>query len=180
MTQHHVVVAYDFSEHADRALQTAITLASADPTPILHFVTVIEVGQSYQLAGEVQEDLLRRLRVILQAVAPGRDLVFNVHVLIGNPIDEILGVAADVGAELILCGSHGRGKLSRLLVGSVSEALVHGARCPVMVVREQGYAHVELEQVVETEPHGPRRPRPHRYSYSSAGALTRPDEWPLG
>jgi nucleotide-binding universal stress UspA family protein len=44
-------------------------------------------------------------------------------------------MAADVGADVIVVGSHGRGAIERLLLGSVSEQVVRHAPCPVLVVR---------------------------------------------
>lgn len=53
----------------------------------------------------------------------------------GHPVNEILDLSEELGAELIVVGSRGRGPFRRLVLGSVSEAVVHYARCPVLVVR---------------------------------------------
>jgi nucleotide-binding universal stress UspA family protein len=45
MSKHQVVVAYDFSKHADVALQRAVELAVRDPDNVLHFVTVLDASQ---------------------------------------------------------------------------------------------------------------------------------------
>jgi universal stress protein A len=55
--------------------------------------------------------------------------------LIGNPASEILTVAEMEAAELIIMGSHGRRGLSRLVLGSVAEAVAHRAKCPVLIVK---------------------------------------------
>lgn len=47
---------------------------------------------------------------------------------------KILDVAQDIGADLIICGSHGRHGLS-LLLGSTANAILHGAKCDVLTVR---------------------------------------------
>jgi nucleotide-binding universal stress UspA family protein len=49
--------------------------------------------------------------------------------------DEILQVADEIGADLIVLGTHGRTGLGRLLMGSVAEQVVRRARCPVLTVR---------------------------------------------
>lgn len=179
MNQTKVVVAYDFSKFADVALQRAVELACKDPSNVLHFITVIDSSQDYQTADSVQKDLLARLRLIFEARQPGVEIDFYVHARIGSPVPEILGLAEEIGADLIICGSHGRGAVGRLLLGSVSEAVLHGARCPVLIVRLKGYRYVPLDKVVEIPPHGVRRAPPHRYSYSGSEILTRPSEWPL-
>jgi nucleotide-binding universal stress UspA family protein len=53
----------------------------------------------------------------------------------GPAVDEILDLAEEVGADLIVLGSRGHGPVERLVVGSISEGVVHHARCPVLVLR---------------------------------------------
>jgi len=179
MSKTQVVVAYDFSKHADVALQRAVEIACKDPSNVLHFVTVIDPSRDYLAADKVQQDLLGRLRLLFEARRPGVEIDFYVHARIGSPVPEILGLAEEVGADLIICGSHGRGTVGRLLIGSVSEAVLHGARCPVLIVRLKGYAYVALDKVVEVPPQGFRRSPPHRYTYTSTQIQTRPAEWPI-
>jgi nucleotide-binding universal stress UspA family protein len=54
---------------------------------------------------------------------------------VGKPGAEIVKAAADWPADVIVLGSHGRGGVGRLLVGSVAEAVMRHAPCPVLVVR---------------------------------------------
>jgi nucleotide-binding universal stress UspA family protein len=49
-------------------------------------------------------------------------------------VDAILTEAKDVGADMIVVGSHGRGAMYQLLVGSVSEGVLHRSRLPVLVI----------------------------------------------
>ena len=97
---------------------------------------------------------------------------------IGKPAEEILGLAKDVAAELIIVGSHGFRGVDRLLFGSVSEAVVRGARCPVLVVRPKTYEPVDLVDVVEATEHQ-RYVRPHRYSYNDDRVLQRSKDWTI-
>lgn len=55
----------------------------------------------------------------------------------GNPAVKIVKAAKSWPADLIVIGSHGRGGLDRVLLGSVAEAIVRQASCPVLVVRAQ-------------------------------------------
>jgi nucleotide-binding universal stress UspA family protein len=53
----------------------------------------------------------------------------------GHPAEEILRFAAEGGFDAVVMGTHGRGDLERLRFGSVAEAVVRGASCPVLVAR---------------------------------------------
>ena len=53
----------------------------------------------------------------------------------GHPVSSILDYAAEHGCDLIVMGTHGRGSLSHLLIGSVAERIVRKSQCPVLTVR---------------------------------------------
>ncbi len=61
--------------------------------------------------------------------------VAEAHPAIGRPDAEIVRIAEDLGAGLVVLGSRGLGSLKRALMGSVSESVVRHAHCPVLVVR---------------------------------------------
>ncbi len=58
------------------------------------------------------------------------------HLSSGKGDHEIVALAEEIGAGLIVMGSRGRGGIRRALMGSVSDAVVMHAHCPVLVVRE--------------------------------------------
>ncbi|MGR4064745.1 MAG: universal stress protein, partial [Vulcanimicrobiaceae bacterium] len=58
------------------------------------------------------------------------------RVLGGDPSDAIAACVADVGADLIVIGSHGRSGLPRLFLGSVAEGVLRKSPVPVLVIRE--------------------------------------------
>jgi len=64
----------------------------------------------------------------------GDDVPSTPEVLSGVPAEAVTHRAAELGADLIVVGSHRRGRLDRLLVGSVSEGIVRRATSPVIVV----------------------------------------------
>lgn len=53
----------------------------------------------------------------------------------GDPAEAVLEAASAEAADVIVLGSHGRGRLGRLILGSTSRRVTEGARCPVLVVR---------------------------------------------
>ena len=62
--------------------------------------------------------------------------VAEMHARVGRPNAEIVGLADELDAGLIVLGSRGLGPLRRALMGSVSDSVVRHAHCPVLIVRE--------------------------------------------
>ena len=54
----------------------------------------------------------------------------------GSPATEIVGLAAEEHGELVIMGTHGRGGMSRVFLGSVADRVIRTARCPVLTVRK--------------------------------------------
>lgn len=192
MSSHHcaVVVAYDFSHTGHAALRRAATLASHAQHYVLHVVCAVDPhepipsipsydGVDHLYATRVQEALAIAVQEELELAEPSHRVSFFVHARIGKPADEILEVAREVGADLIIVGSHNLHGLERLMIGSVSEKIVRNAKCSVEVARPKEYADVNLLPVVETEPGNHTYVPPHRYEYEDHRVLLRPAEWPL-
>jgi nucleotide-binding universal stress UspA family protein len=77
------------------------------------------------------------LRKALAAVVPTDPAVEHEHrLLYGDPASEIVRLAGEEQVDLIVMGTHGRTGLMRLLMGSVAEAVVRRAPCPVLTIRE--------------------------------------------
>ena len=72
----------------------------------------------------------------MQRVGKTAGEIAELHARLGRPDAEIVGLADELGAGLIVLGSRGLGPLRRALVGSVSDSVVRHAHCPVLVVRE--------------------------------------------
>lgn len=184
-----VVVGFDFTHSAREALTRAIALANRAPFHILHFVCAIEPhGQvptmphsgraDFAYVERVEAALLDEIAAELKGASIIDRVHFFVHVRIGRAADEILEVARDVGADLIIVGSHGLTGVNRLMLGSVSERVVREAGCTVEVVRPRTYKHVKLLEITEAKQHGHYTP-PHRYTYDYRCVNLRPEEWPL-
>jgi nucleotide-binding universal stress UspA family protein len=149
MTRLRILVAVDATDTADRALEEAVALANARGPAELHLVTVLDLRGG--VAGERHraEDLsaalddtaaiLGRVLGAKLAAAPsplGREAIHAfVHVRIGDPADEIVALARDLDADVVVTGTHGRRGLQRVRLGSVAERVVRLAPCAVYVVR---------------------------------------------
>lgn len=187
--QSQVVVAYDFSHSGRAALYRAIALANRAPFHVLHFACVIEPhGEvptlprhgrvDYAYAERVQQALTDEVAAELKAASIADRVHFFVHVRIGKPAHEILELAREVGADLIIVGSKGITGVERLVLGSVSERVVREAGCTVEVARPKSYEYVERLEISNVEPQHHYVP-PHRYMYDSNCVTLRPLEWPL-
>jgi nucleotide-binding universal stress UspA family protein len=140
-----VLVALDGSEEAILAAATAADLAQSTASE-LHLVNVrpmtMYIDPSTDRArriAEVEEAVKREAQEFLDAqlkqIQDAGRSVAQAHVRLGRPDEEIVGLADEMEAGLVVMGSRGMGGLKRLLMGSVSDSVVRHAHCPVLVVR---------------------------------------------
>ena len=127
----------DFSNSANAALSLATSMAR-DTGATLLIVHVQEPPVTYEgvFAGipVTDERLLERE---LTKVVPEDPAVDYAHRLIkGTPADAIVRAAEEENADMIVLGTHGRTGMARLLMGSVAEAVVRRAKCPVLTVKQ--------------------------------------------
>jgi nucleotide-binding universal stress UspA family protein len=99
----------------------------------------IEESANRQLAAAVTEDDRRELgaRTILRTSS--------------SPALAIVTYARDEGIDLIVMGTHGRGAMSHLLMGSVAERVVRTASCPVLTVKHPEHEFVRADALVRVE-----------------------------
>jgi nucleotide-binding universal stress UspA family protein len=151
-----ILLAADGSAQAELATGTAVDLARMSGSE-LHVVHVLDAAPSPALlypeatdpeGAEVsdqvlEKDLARRAeqlgRQILdtetERVVSAGGTVVGSHLAMGDAPREIVHLAEDLDAGLVVMGSRGRGGIRRALMGSVSDAVVRHAHCPVLVVR---------------------------------------------
>ena len=138
-----ILLATDASEEAELARRTAVDMAISTKST-LHLVTVSPGYPSYDVnVPNVAEQLHEQAEKILDAQAEkvGREgaTVAGKHLRIAerHRAQQIVQVAEDIEAGLIVMGSRGRGGVRRALMGSVSDSVVRHAHCPVMIVRRE-------------------------------------------
>jgi nucleotide-binding universal stress UspA family protein len=143
-----IVCAVDFSEDSKRALALALEFAQESDAQ-LTLVHAIEIPpELHELAASAEVDVpaVRQAAEAecqrrLQAAVPASAFTYctvQMHVAEGRAHRQILRVASERNADLIVLGVHGRGALDRLVFGSTTHAVLCGATCPVLAVRPQG------------------------------------------
>lgn len=140
---HRILVAYDGSQSARRALAEAIDLARSEGS-WLTILSVAAHASSLQTAGayavpvpgdEELQRIAERCAAEAAAVVPD-DVPCKTIAKVGIPAEEILRRIADGSHDLVVIGSRGRGLAVSALLGSVGERLLHRCPIPVLVVRD--------------------------------------------
>jgi nucleotide-binding universal stress UspA family protein len=129
----------DFSHTGDAALDLATSLARERDATLL-IVHVEEPPAAYgggEMYYGMPDPATEDLKKMLSEILPSDAQVRHEHRLItGDPAVAIARLAEQEGVELIVMGTHGRTGLLRLLMGSVAEAVVRRAPCPVLTLKQ--------------------------------------------
>ncbi len=134
----HILAAVDFSPASQKALSEALALTACNDAQ-LSVLHVLQADWRYEMLENPPEldleriDAHRRLEKLIDDLSP-KQKIDSILVKHGPIAAAILSVAADVAADLIVVGTHGRGGFSKFALGSVSEELLHIAPCPVMTI----------------------------------------------
>lgn len=133
-----ILVAYDGSESAKRALERTVELAREGATVAVVSVAAALHPMGGRSSGGVDpEELTERGQELEQAkrTLTQRGIDARTIEVVGDPPTAIRDAATEVAADVIVVGTRGRGAIKGALLGSVSTALVHNAPCDVLVVR---------------------------------------------
>jgi nucleotide-binding universal stress UspA family protein len=143
MIFNHILVPYDGSEPANRALDKAIQLARSEAqirltvAHVINLQPVTVADMTFVQPESYQEQVKKHGEEIIDLVkrrlgdAPGA----NVVILAGSPAPAILDYADREGCDLIVMGSRGLGAFRELMVGSVSHNVTLHAPVPVMIIK---------------------------------------------
>ena len=139
MNYHRILFATDFSPASEAALKYATALARDSGARLL-IVHVEELPTPYA-GGEMMlpqpEYPNPEIRKMLEAVVPtDKNVAYEHHLLLGTAAEDIVRVATEEKADLIVIGTHGRTGLKRVLMGSVAEAVMRHAHCPVLTLKQ--------------------------------------------
>jgi nucleotide-binding universal stress UspA family protein len=147
-----ILVPHDFSSSANHALATARDEAKAHGSKILvlHVIelptqmtpeTVIMPDVTGGAPISVKDYAVKHAEVHLADLAArlAKDgMTITPFIRIGKPTEEIARFVDENGVDLLIMGTHGRGGLAHLLLGSVAERLVRTSKIPVLTIRHAG------------------------------------------
>ena len=147
-----ILLATDGSQEAELAGRTAADVAekTGSELHVVHVFGIAPVGppvypEATDLQGEAleveaeerisEQQARERLEAELEKIRSAGGDVAQAHLREGRVAPEIVALAEDIGAGLIVIGSRGRGGIRRALMGSASDMVVRHAHCPVLVIR---------------------------------------------
>jgi universal stress protein A len=143
------LVPIDFSEHSKKTIQYATQLATLTGASIrlLHVFQIPDYPAAFYQGLYVEHEAVK-IHVETakrEALAQLSLLAEQIHangleaesiLRTGNPFEEIVNAAKEIGVDLIVIGSHGYAGLGRLLLGSTADRVLQYAPCPVLVVKD--------------------------------------------
>lgn len=144
-----ILVPTDFSEASAEAVRYGVELARERRVGLI----LLHVGDSAtQVAREFPLGLDASLvdaerERLLKILTPAEQLAIHPEFVMctGSPAEEIVRCATEREVDLIVMGTHGRGGVSHLLLGSVAEKVIRTAPCPVLVIRQAVAGETQAE-----------------------------------
>ncbi len=163
-TKHYVtVVGIDFSDLSNHALDQALEVTAlrkgevhvvfVEPEMALDALLTSSLKDAVSADAaveQVRQRALERVNATMERVGGLSLHKVVAHFRKGSPAQQIAQLAADLDADLVVVGSHGRHGVQRLLLGSVADRVTRLARCPVWIVRPKD--HVGAVRVPDIEP----------------------------
>jgi nucleotide-binding universal stress UspA family protein len=135
-----ILHANDGSAPAFKALELAVALAKQNQSD-LHMVSVMEVDYLPEFVEDIREETgraARRFQGILRRaheLAETSHIGVHPHVLTGHPVRDVVRLAAEIKADLLVSGATGHSALYERLIGSRADRMVQLAQCAVLVVK---------------------------------------------
>jgi nucleotide-binding universal stress UspA family protein len=144
-----ILLATDGSVHSQKAVEMATTLGNITEIKIVCVVEaalpinldiyggnyIPQTAELEKVARENARTILENAREAIVRKLSDEEAVVVIEILFGSPESQIVETAEKMNADLIIVGSHGYNTWERLLLGSVSDSVVHHAPCSVLVVR---------------------------------------------
>ncbi len=170
-----IVAGVAWDPTADPLWDKAETLLWARPDARLHLCHVVGRGAIKAETTETSaiDAALERLHEWVVTKTGGADnpicLQIHLEVAIGDPADEIVQVAVDNEADLLLLGTHARKGVARLVLGSVAEKALHESPCAVLIARAPDFEGRARSPSIGPSPEeGHKAFRPHAPRHHSS------------
>ncbi len=144
-----ILVAIDFSDSTVTVINQAIALAEVTSAQVwlIHVAAPEPDFIGYQTGPQTERDFMAHQyrdehRQLQKWAEQLREKEIHVTALLvqGATIETILEKAQSLDVDMIVVGSHGKTGLYKLLVGSVSEGIIKGSHCPVLIVPSKSYS----------------------------------------
>jgi nucleotide-binding universal stress UspA family protein len=151
-----IVYATDLSDNAAHAFRHAVSLARSHDgvihvlhvmpeveSAVMNYVSTVigpdqladmELGHKDEVRRLIQQRLKQFAEDELKDYPEDLGRVTEIHVRHGRAVGTILTLARELDADLIVMGTHGKGRLHYTFLGSVAEKVLHRAKCPVLAV----------------------------------------------
>jgi nucleotide-binding universal stress UspA family protein len=137
--QPEILVAYDFGPASQRALAWAADLqrtTAGIPLHVLHVLNPAPIVSPEVVIPTLSPEEVDAVRAELKQAVAQQGVIASTEVILASYVPgAILAEASRLGVNLIVMGTHGRGGLRRVVLGSVAEYVVRNADCPVVTVR---------------------------------------------
>jgi nucleotide-binding universal stress UspA family protein len=144
-----ILIATDGSEYSKAAIEKCCEMFGGTNDKFIRIVSVYEnvfpvAGEPFAISADYYQQLEDESKAQAERfAADAAEIIKNkcggviaeTEVTNGSPERAIIESAQEWGADLIIVGSHGRGFWGRMMIGSVSDAVMHHAPCSVLIVR---------------------------------------------
>lgn len=136
-----IICTTDFSDFANNAIPFAVMLAAEFGTK-LYISHVIDIpaaamyGEALIDPHEIQNRIDKYAHDQISVMVGDEDLECEPLITIGHPAEEIARLTAEKNVSLVISAAHGRSGLERLILGSVTERMMHTLTCPLLVIPE--------------------------------------------
>ena len=135
-----ILCANDGSAPAFKALEFALALAKEHRSEV-HMVSVAEIDYLPEFVEEIRQEegaAMRRFRSVTQRareMAEKSQIELQIHIRTGHPVRDVVKIAAELRADLLVIGATGHSALYERMIGSRADRIVQLAGCPVLVVK---------------------------------------------
>jgi nucleotide-binding universal stress UspA family protein len=151
-----ILACTDFTSLGQAAVESAIALGRGFHAEQIHVANVVPLHSERLLESMTPEasneiaigDRNLAVKILESLDLPASDAVITREVRVGEPTTTLALLAGEIGADLIVLGSHGRGVLSRMMLGSIAQELVRIAPCPVLIIRDETRRVVRFDTIV--------------------------------